>query len=141
MRRPSYADPVAAHVGRLIATVRQRFIPGTHLIRYGNGDWNDSLQPVDPSMRDWMASSWTVALLYQQLLRYAEILRRAGRSEQGPDHDHDSLASAMRGDFNRFLVRDGVVAGYGVFNPGGGPPNCCFIRATRKPAFPIPCFP
>ena len=32
----------------LLATVRERFIPGTHLIRYGEGDWNDSLQPVDP---------------------------------------------------------------------------------------------
>ena len=35
------ADSIVAHVDRLIATARQRFIPGTHLIRYGNGDWND----------------------------------------------------------------------------------------------------
>ena len=33
-------DPVAAHVEKLLATVRARFIPGTHLIRYGEGDWN-----------------------------------------------------------------------------------------------------
>ena len=55
--------------------MRERFIPGTHLIRYGEGDWNDSLQPADPTLRDWMVSSWTVALLYQQLNRYAEVLR------------------------------------------------------------------
>ena len=29
---------------------------------------------------------------------------------------HDS-AAAMRGDFNRLLVRDGIVAGYGIFDP------------------------
>ena len=75
-------DPVAAHVDKLLATVRERFIPGTHLIRYGEGDWNDSLQPADPKMRDWMVSSWTVALLFQQLSRYAEVLRRAGRSDE-----------------------------------------------------------
>ena len=117
LQKTARADSVAAHIDKLIATVRQRFIPGTHLVRYGAGDWNNSLQPVDPSMRDWMASSWTVALLYQQLRRYAEILRRAGRSDAG--EDLDKLAAGMSEDFNRFLIRDGVVAGYGVFGPEG----------------------
>jgi cellobiose phosphorylase len=113
------ADTVAVHLDKLIAAVRGRLIPGTHLIRYGNGDWNDSLQPVDPTHRDWMVSSWTVALLYEQLLRYAEILRRAGRA---PDtaKELDSFAAAMRRDFNSFLIRDDIVAGYGVFRPEGG---------------------
>jgi cellobiose phosphorylase len=68
-----------------------------------------------------MASSWTVALLYQQLRRYAEILHRAGRPGQASAHD--ALAAAMREDFNRLIVRDGVVAGYGVFRPEGGAPD------------------
>ena len=38
----AHGDPVRAHVAKLLATVRERFIPGTHLIRYGEGDWNDS---------------------------------------------------------------------------------------------------
>jgi len=119
--KTDHGAPVADHIAKLIATVRERFIPGTHLLRYGNGDWNDSLQPVDPGLRDWMASSWTIALLYQQLRRYAEILRRVGRAEAA--EEHDSLAAAMRKDFNRFLIRDGVVAGYGVFRPEGGAPK------------------
>ena len=120
-RRTDHADAVSAHVDKLFATVVERFVPGTHLIRYGNGDWNDSLQPVDPTKRDWMVSSWTVELLYEQLRRYAEILRRAGRAKRAKDFD--ATAAAMRKDFNRFLVRDGVVAGYGVFAPEGGPPE------------------
>jgi cellobiose phosphorylase len=68
-----------------------------------------------------MVSSWTVALLYQQLCRYAEILRRAGCSDKAKEHN--SLAAAMRKDFNRFLIRDGTVAGYGVFSPVGGVPE------------------
>jgi hypothetical protein len=44
----------------------------------------------------------------------------------------------MRKDFNRFLIRDGVVAGYGVFTPEGGAPKLCFIRATNGRARPSP---
>lgn len=114
-------DSVRAHVDRLFATVRERFVPGTRLIRYGEGDWNDSLQPADPGMRDWMVSSWTVALLYQQLNRYAEILGRAGADRQADELR--ALAAGMRGDFNRCLIRDGTVAGYALFDPAGGPPE------------------
>ena len=125
----AHADPVAAHVAKLVATVRERFIPGTHLVRYGNGDWNDSLQPVDPAKRDWMTSSWTVALLYQQLRRYAEMLRAAGRSAAAKEHD--ALAAAMKKDFARCFVRDGVVAGYAEFNPEGGPPELLLHPSDR----------
>ena len=121
LEKTAHTDPIATHIEKLIATVRQRFIPGTHLIRYGNGDWNDSLQPVDPTKRDWMASSWTVALLYQQLSRFAEVLRCAGRPDDAKEHD--SLAAAMREDFNRFLIRDDTVAGYVVVRPEGGLPQ------------------
>jgi len=120
LERTAAAATVAAHIDKLIATVRQQFVSGTSLLRYGNGDWNDSLQPVDPAKRDWMVSSWTVALLYEQLCRYAEILKRSGRSDGATER---SLAAAMRADFNRYLVRDGTVAGYGEFSPAGGPPE------------------
>jgi cellobiose phosphorylase len=114
-----HKDSVAVHVEKLLATVRERFIPGTDLIRYGHGDWNDSLQPVDPVLRDWMVSSWTVALLFQQLNRYAEVLRRAGREAEGASQ----LAHEMKADFNRYLLRDDTVAGYAVFEANGGPPE------------------
>jgi len=125
----AHAERVAAHVAKLVATVREQFIPGTHLVRYGNGDWNDSLQPVDPAKRDWMTSSWTVALLYQQLRRYAEVLRAAGRSAAAKDLG--ALAAAMKKDFTRFLVRDGVVAGYAEFSRNGGPPELLLHPSDR----------
>ena len=128
-------DPFAAHIAKLIATLRERLIPGTHLVRYGNGDWNDSLQPVDPALRDWMASSWTVALLYQQLAPVRG--NPAARAERRkPAKEFDSLAAAMRKDFHRFLVRDGVVAGYGVFPPQGGEPEL-LLHPSDKTDGPI----
>lgn len=114
-------DPVSAHVAKLLATVRDRFIPGTSLIRYGEGDWNDSLQPADPQMRDWMVSSWTVALLFQQVNRYAAVLSRVGRTSEAGELQE--LAAAMRVDFNRHLMRDGTVAGYALFDVDGGAPE------------------
>jgi cellobiose phosphorylase len=68
-----------------------------------------------------MVSSWTVALLYQQLVRYADVLQRARRNEGA--RVLCELAQTMRGDFNRFLIRDGTVAGYGLFEPGSDAPE------------------
>ena len=111
-------DSIATHIEKLLATVCERFIPGTNLIRYGEGDWNDSLQPADPMMRDWMVSTWTVALLFQQVNRYAEVLRRAGRNDEA--QRLRELAAAMREDFQRHLIRAGTVASYALFDPDHG---------------------
>ncbi|MDZ5453874.1 GH36-type glycosyl hydrolase domain-containing protein [Labrys sedimenti] len=105
---------LSSHVDKLLETVTASFIPGTHLVRYGEGDWNDSLQPADPHLRDWMVSSWTVALLYEQVVRYSSILKRRGETARSAELS--DLAARMRGDFNQHLIRDGVVAGYGLFD-------------------------
>ena len=129
--KTEHGDAVTTHIEKLIGTVRGRFIPGTNLVRYGAGDWNNSLQPVDPTKRDWMTSAWTVILLYEQLRRYAEILRRAKHAPKRA-RELDALAAAMRKDFNRRLVRDGVVAGYGVFRPEGGEPELLLHPSDKQ---------
>jgi len=129
--KTAHADPVTGHIDKLIETVCARFIPGTSLVRYGNGDWNDSLRPVDPTKRDWMTSAWTVVLLYEQLRRYAEILRQAKRPPKLAK-ELDALAAAMRRDFNTYLIRDGVVAGYGVFRPEGGEPELLLHPSDKQ---------
>jgi cellobiose phosphorylase len=129
--KTEHVESVTGHVDKLIDTVRARFIPGTSLIRYGNGDWNDSLQPVDPAKRDWMTSAWTVVLFYEQLRRYAEILRRAKRAPKRAK-ELDALAAAMRKDFNTYLIREGVVAGYGVFRLEGGEPELLLHPSDKQ---------
>jgi cellobiose phosphorylase len=108
---------VLEHVDRLIARVKSLFIPGTSLIRYGEGDWNDALQPADPKLRDTMVSAWTVALLYHTLRRWAEALRRMGDLRNG---EIDDLLAAIHRDFHKHLMCDGVVAGYALFGASGG---------------------
>ncbi|SFB72552.1 GH36-type glycosyl hydrolase domain-containing protein [Tropicimonas isoalkanivorans] len=123
------SSPVVDHLERLLAAVESRFLPGTALIQYGHGDWNDSLQPVDRAKRDWMVSSWTVALLYQQLRRYQRILEKAGRGT--PAERCETLATQMREDFHRHLVLDGTVAGYAVFDAEDAAPEVLLHPADQ----------
>ena len=130
LERTAHADTVAAHMEKILATVRGRLIPGTHLLRYGLGDWNDSLQPVDPAMRDRLVSSWTVSLLFQQVGRYARLLERAGRA--GRARELDAFAESIRADFCRYLVQDGTVAGYALFEPGQDRPELLLHPADTR---------
>ena len=41
---------IVAHVQRARALISRRLLPGTQLVADGNGDWNDSLQPVDHAL-------------------------------------------------------------------------------------------
>jgi len=121
---------VTDHLAAELAEIEARFLPGTHLPRYGEGDWNDTLQPADPSLADRMASSWTAALLYQQVSRYADLLARAGDCEGATRLA--ALASAIRADFNRWLIRDGVVAGYAIFNGADSRPELLLHPSDKK---------
>ena len=113
--RTERKDSIFSHVEKLLATITERLIPGTRLLKYGEGDWNDSLQPLDPKMREWMVSSWSVALLFQQINRFANVLRRTRRN--GRAEALGRLSDEMRADFNRHLIRDDTVAGYALFDP------------------------
>ena len=105
------------HAQRALSLIEKRVIPGTALAAYGHGDWNDSLQPADPAMRDHMCSAWTVTLHFQTLMTLARALRGIGRA-----HDAvrlENRAEAVQQDFQRLLVVDGVLAGYALFEEGG----------------------
>ena len=97
------------HLDVAIDKLREKFVPGTSLLAYGDGDWNDSLQPARPEMRESMVSSWTVALFYQALRGYAEVLRSVGDADAA--QRYTTNADAIREDFNRLLIADEQVAG------------------------------
>ncbi|HET8699130.1 MAG TPA: hypothetical protein VFO94_16725, partial [Gammaproteobacteria bacterium] len=104
------------HAERALALIKRRVIAGTALAAYGHGDWNDSLQPADPSLRDHLCSAWTVTLHVQALSELARALRSVGRGEAaGP---LESWAEEVKRDFQRLLVHDGVLAGYALFEDG-----------------------
>jgi 1,2-beta-oligoglucan phosphorylase len=104
------------HLERALSLIERRVIPGTLLAAYGHGDWNDSLQPADPRMREHMCSAWTVTLHVQALTSLARALRAVGRTEHAPRLE--SWAERVRQDFQRLLVADGVLTGYALFEGG-----------------------
>ena len=111
--RPGRPHTVWQHVLRALALTRRRVIPGTALAAYGHGDWNDALQPADPSMRETMCSAWTVTLHHQMLTTLATALHRAGRAPAAARLERE--AEAVRRDFTRLLLADDVLAGYALF--------------------------
>ena len=106
-----------AHVERALQVMAARVIPGTHLAAYGHGDWNDSLQPADPSMRERLCSAWTVTLHYQTLTTLARAIRRVGRPE--PAAGFEANADHIREDMQRLLIVDQTLAGFAYFHADG----------------------
>ena len=106
------------HVERALAVMQKRVIAGTHLAAYGNGDWNDSLQPVQPGMREHLCSAWTVTLSYQTFMTLASALRRLSRSDRAAEFE--AMAAEIREEFQRTLIVDETIAGFAYFNADGG---------------------
>ncbi len=105
------------HVERALGVIGARAIPGTHLVAYGHGDWNDSLQPADPAMRERLCSAWTVTLHHQTLATLAAALRAVAMRAEATSLE--ALAGEVRRDFDRWLLPDGTLAGFAHFQPDG----------------------
>lgn len=113
----SEKTPLAEHLDRLIEMIISSFISGTSLVPFGGGDWNDSLQPVSEGLASRMISSWTVEMNYQAFWEWAEILERSGQSLKAKNLF--KTCENIRSDFCKHLVRDSVVAGYGIMESDG----------------------
>ncbi len=115
----AYAEntPLSEHVDRLIRMILNSFIPGTALVPFGGGDWNDSLQPVSEELAQRMISSWTVEMNYQAFTEYRVVYQQTGYT--GKAEELKEICEQIKADFNDYLVRDGVVAGYGLVEEDG----------------------
>lgn len=120
---------VLAHVERALTLIKRRVIPGTHLPAYGNGDWNDSLQPVEPEMRDHLCSAWTTTLAYQTFVMLARAMKNTGLQARAAELEAD--AAAILSDFKKLLIADGVLAGLAYFGDGKGPELLIHPRDRR----------
>jgi len=105
-------QPLSEHVDRLIKMIVDSFIPGTALVPFGGGDWNDSLQPVSKELAQRMISSWTVEMNYQAFKQYQRVYERVGDAKKASELK--GICNRIRVDFNRHLMKDGIVAGYGL---------------------------
>lgn len=103
--------PVSGHMDRLFHLVIDSFIPDTALVPFGGGDWNDSLQPVSRDLAERMISSWTVEMNYQAFMQYRKVYEQTDTAKAEALKE---ICEKIRTDFNKYLVKDGIVAGYGL---------------------------
>ena len=112
-------ESILQHADRALQCMRDQFLPGLALPHYGDGDWDDSLQPADPFLRERMVSAWTAELMYQTVRRYGEALAHFGETKRAEACAR--MAHEIESDFQRHLMPDGVVAGFAVFDAGAKP--------------------
>jgi cellobiose phosphorylase len=121
-------ESVLDHVRRALARIAEDTIPGTPLPAYGLGDWNDSLRPADPRLAANLCSTWTVTLQVYALRTLANALRaiadslaadrQAAAITTAADAAERIVAAAAEA-MGKLLVRDGLLAGYGLFHEDG----------------------
>ncbi|MGZ9585658.1 GH36-type glycosyl hydrolase domain-containing protein [Paenibacillus marinisediminis] len=97
------------HANKEIEYIKQHFLHDTHLSSYGDGDWDDTLQPANAKLKQYMASSWTVALTYQVFNQLSEALVNY---DEAVAAEIRKLASGIREDFNRYMLPTGVIPGF-----------------------------
>ncbi len=111
-------ETIARHVDRIIEHLDERCIPGTALVNYGDGDWDDTLQPANPELRASLVSTWTVALTYHVLRLYRDVCLHAGRENKRNELTH--WLERIAADFRRYLMPDGITCGFALVESDGG---------------------
>ena len=105
------------HLDRLINMIIGSFIPETHLVPFGGGDWNDSLQPVSHDLAMRLISSWTVQMNFQAFAEITSVYKKL--EDYSMMRNLESVTEGIKQDFNKYLVKNGVVAGYGLVESDG----------------------
>ena len=97
------------HVEKELAYIKDNFLHDTYLSCYGDGDWDDTLQPHDAKLKTYMASSWTVGLTYKGVKGLASALKDAK-----PEIAAEllTLAGAIEGDFRKYIMTTDVIPGF-----------------------------
>lgn len=113
---PSTVISLAEHVKLAVSSIEKRFLPDTFLISYAGGDWDDTLQPAEPSMKDNLVSSWTQALAFQVL----QLLHTAMSGyDDGYSMHLKELAHKIKESFERYFIVNGTIAGFLLRSPDG----------------------
>lgn len=97
------------HIKKEISYIENHFLEGTYLSCYGDGDWDDTLQPYDERLKKHMASSWTVALTYQVLSKLANLL-----TEFDAEYSNhlDRIVVKIKNDYNKYILSSETIPGF-----------------------------
>ncbi|WP_297076782.1 GH36-type glycosyl hydrolase domain-containing protein [uncultured Enterococcus sp.] len=108
-KKTQHSASLFEHLQKEIQYIEENFLPGTSLSCYGDGDWDDTLQPYDSRLKKYMASSWTVALTYQVTKKLGALLK-----DYRPEASHQltTLSEQILADFNTYMLKDETIPGF-----------------------------
>lgn len=92
---------IREHVQKEIDYITKNFLHDTYLSSYGDGDWEDTLQPANQKLKRYMASSWTIALTYQAMKQFATALEKVDTNDATKLHE---LADHIKSDFIKYMA-------------------------------------
>jgi len=110
---------ILEHAMHAVKLIQECSIPGTSLVSYGDGDWNDSLQPAKSEYRKKMISGWTPLLSYHTLTQFSEVLNRFGKVTEGSDMK--AFCKAIQADYQKYMMNNGVSVGFTLMQEGNVP--------------------
>lgn len=102
-------ETILLHIKRAVDTIKKRYLSGTALISYAGGDWDDTLQPANPKLRDNLVSAWTQALAMQTLELLSQTICD---TDEAFVKDLSHMAKEIKDSFYQYLIKDGIIAGF-----------------------------
>lgn len=108
-KQTEMCESLLQHIEKQIKYIEDNFLEGTYLSCYGDGDWDDTLQPADQTLKKNMASSWTVALTYQTMNQFFEVM--TGKNQDLADKSQ-KIAEGVYDDFHKYMLQDEVIPGF-----------------------------
>ncbi|MFG6150140.1 GH36-type glycosyl hydrolase domain-containing protein [Halobacillus sp. B23F22_1] len=97
------------HVKKEINYIKENFLHDTFLSSYGDGDWDDTLQPANAQLKQYMVSSWTVALTYQVVSAMSGVLETFDEQHAAELAD---LAAGIERDYKKYMLQSEVLPGF-----------------------------
>ncbi|WP_404455437.1 GH36-type glycosyl hydrolase domain-containing protein [Oceanobacillus kapialis] len=97
------------HLKKEIAYMKAHFLHDTYLSAYDDGDWDDTLQPANKNLKQFMSSSWTVALTYEALRKMTNVLQEVDPEEASKTQE---IVEGIKRDFNDYLMQTDIIPGF-----------------------------
>ena len=113
MKQTVIKESLLQHIEKQIKYIEDNFLEDTFLSCYGDGDWDDTLQPANQELKKNMASSWTVALTYQTLTLFTKVI---GKADGELSSRTKVLAEGVYRDFHHYMLSDEVIPGFLLMN-------------------------
>lgn len=103
-------------INQSVSLINNRLVSGTKLPLYGNGDWNDSLQPVSEEFRTKAVSTWTAelqSLTYQALIKIFHLTGDLKNIEV-----YKANLETLNRNIKEHCIEDSVLTGLRYFGDG-----------------------